>query len=57
MQSSAVLFLHLFCRNNFATKVCELNKFKLDGLQPPVPLSMSDLCVRSIPAVAPKLLV
>jgi len=57
MQSSAVLFLHLFCRNNFATKVCESNKLMLDGLQPLASLSMSDLSVCPISAVTPKLLI
>jgi hypothetical protein len=32
MQPGAVLFLHLFCRNNFAAKVCELHKLALDCL-------------------------
>jgi len=43
-----MLFSHLFCRNNLATKICELNKFKLDRLQPFVPLSVSDLRICSI---------
>ena len=33
MQPNAVLFSHLFCRNNFATKLSESNKLMLDGLQ------------------------
>jgi hypothetical protein len=57
MQASAVHFPHLFCRNNFATKVCESNKLMLDRLQPFAPLSVSDLSICSIPAVTPKLLI
>src|SRR6266567_1690900 len=34
MQPRAVLFPHLFCRNNFTTQVCEANKLMLDCLQP-----------------------
>jgi hypothetical protein len=30
MQPGAMLFLHLFCRNNSAAKVCELHKLMLD---------------------------
>ncbi len=57
MQPRAVLFPHLFCRNNFTTKVCEANKLMLDCLQPFIPLSVSDLSICSIPAVTPKLLI
>jgi hypothetical protein len=32
MQPGAVLFLHLFLRNNSAAKVCELQKLALDCL-------------------------
>ena len=32
MQPGAVLFLHLFCRNNSAAKVCKLHKLVLDCL-------------------------
>jgi hypothetical protein len=32
MQPGAMLFLHLFCRNNSAAKVCELHKLMLDCL-------------------------
>jgi hypothetical protein len=32
MQPGAVLFPHLFCRNNSAPKVCELHKLMLDCL-------------------------
>jgi hypothetical protein len=32
MQPGTVLFLHLFCRNNSAAKVCELHKLMLDCL-------------------------
>ena len=57
MQPGAVFFLHLFCRNNPAAKVCELNKLMLDCLQPFIPLFVSDLKIYSIPAVVPKLLI
>ena len=57
MQTSAVLFSPLFCRDNFATKLSELNKVLLDCLQPFHPLSMSDLSIRSAQAVTPKLLI
>jgi len=57
MQSTAVLFFHFFCRNNFATKVRESNKLMLNGLQPLASLSMSDLSVCPIPAITPKLLI
>ena len=30
MQPGAVLFLHLFCRDNSAAKVCEFHKLLLD---------------------------
>jgi len=55
MQPGAVLFLHLFRRNDPAAKVCELNQFMLDCLQPFIPLSVSDLNICSIPTVKPKL--
>ena len=55
MQPRAVLFPHLFCRDNFATKVGKSNKLLLDGLQAFIPLSVSDLSLCSIPALAPKL--
>ena len=50
-------FPHLFCRDNFATKVGKSNKLKLDRLQPFVPLSMSDLTLCSVPALTSKLLI
>jgi hypothetical protein len=43
MQPRAVVFSHLFCRNNIATKVCEANKLMLDSLQPFIPPPVSDL--------------
>lgn len=52
-----MLFLHLFCRNNFAAKVCQSNKLLLDRLQPVAPLSMSDLGLCSMAAITPKLLI
>jgi len=52
-----VLFSHLFCRNNFATKVSELNKLMLDRLQPFVPPSVSDLSICSTRGVTPKFLI
>ena len=57
MQPGAVLFLHLFCRNNPAAKVCELNKLMLDCFQAFIPLFVSDLNICAIPAVVPKLLI
>ncbi len=52
-----MLFPHLFCRDNFATKVGKLNKLLLDGLQAFIPLSVSDLSLCSIPALTSKLLI
>ena len=57
MQPRAVLFLHLFSRDNSAAKVCELHQLLLDCLQTFIPLSVSDLSICSIPAVPPKLLI
>lgn len=57
MQSSAVLFSHLFCGDNLATEVCELNKLLLDCLQAFHSFSVSDLSLGSIHAVTPKLLI
>ena len=52
-----MLFLHLFRRNNSTAKVGELHQLVLDGLQTLVPLSVSGLHIRSIPAETPKLLI
>ena len=57
MQSGEGLFFRLLCRNDFAAKVCELQKLALNFLQPLAPLSVSDLNTCSIPAVTPKLLI
>jgi hypothetical protein len=57
MQPRVVRFPYLFRRDNFATKVGKSNKLMLDGLQPFVPLSVSDLSLCSIPALTPKLLI
>ncbi len=57
MQPIAVLFSQLFCRNNFASKVCELNKLLLDRLQPFVSLYASELSICPIRAVTAKLLI
>jgi hypothetical protein len=57
MQPRAVLFPHLFCRDNFAAQVGESNKLMLDRLQALVPLSVRDLSLCSIPALAPKLFI
>ena len=57
MQPGAVLFLHLFRRNNSAAKICELHKLMLDCLKPFISLSVGDLKSCSIPAVTPKLLI
>lgn len=52
-----MLFSHLFCGDNFATKVGELNKLLLDCLQPFHSFSVSDLSLCSIYFVTPKLLI
>lgn len=57
MQPGAVFFLHLFCRHNLASKISELHKLALNRLQPFIPLSVSDLEIRSIPALTPELLI
>ena len=45
MQPSPVLFPHLLCRNNFATKVGKPYKFMLDSLQSFIPSPGSDLSI------------
>ena len=55
IQAGAVLFLHLLCRNNSATKISELHKLGLYCLQPFIPLSVSGLDICSIDAATPKL--
>jgi hypothetical protein len=57
MQPGAMLFLHLFGRDNSAAKVCQLHQLPLDCLQPFIPLSVSDLSICTITTVAPKLLI
>ena len=57
VQAGVMLFLHSFCRNNSAAKVCQLHKLMLNSLQSLTPLSVSDLHICSIPAVTPKLLI
>lgn len=57
MQTRAVLFFHLFGRDNSAAEVCELHQLPLDCLQPFIPLSVSNLSIGSIPTVMPKLLI
>ena len=57
VQPSAMVLPHLFCRNDFPTKLPELNKLMLDRLQPLVPPSMNDLSICPIQAVPPKLLI
>ena len=57
MQPSAVLFLHLFGRNNSASEVGELNKLLLDCLQAFIPLLVSGLNICAVAAVAAKLLI
>ena len=55
-----MVFPHLFCRNNFPTKLSELNKLMLDRLQPFVPRSVSELSIcsiQSVQSVTPKLLI
>jgi hypothetical protein len=57
VQPSAMVFPHLFCRNDFPTKLSELNKLMLDRLQPLVPPSVRDLSICPIQAVTPELLI
>ena len=45
MQARAVLFPHLFCRNNFATKVGKSHEFMLDSLQSFIPPTVTDLSI------------
>src|SRR5437764_6376191 len=54
MQPGTVLFLHLFNRLHLAAEACKLRKLLLDGLQPFMPLPMSELrlgSVRTCPAI------
>lgn len=51
MQPRAVPFLHLFDRKNLGAKASELDKFLLDCLQTFLPLDVSDLSLRAIPAM------
>jgi hypothetical protein len=57
VQPGAMLSPQFLCRNNTASKVCELHKLMLNSLEPLTPLSVSDLIICSIPAVTPKLLI
>ncbi len=57
MQPGAVLFSHLFRRNDFATQVGKSNKLLLDRLQPLIPLSASDLSICSLSTIAPRLII
>ena len=57
VKPGAMLFPHLFCRNDSAAKVCELRKFLLDGLQPFMPLAVSDVILCPALASSPKLLI
>jgi hypothetical protein len=57
MQARAVLFPHLFCRNNFATKVGKSHEFMLDSLQSFIPPTVTDLSICWFPSVTPKLLI
>jgi hypothetical protein len=57
VQPRAMLFLHLFCRNNFAAKICQPNKLFLYRLQPVTPPSVGDLGFGALAAVAPKLFI
>ncbi len=57
VQPIAMIFPHLFCRNDFPTKLSELNQLMLDRLQPLVPPSVSDLSICPIQSVTPKLLI
>lgn len=55
--AGAVLFLHLFHGAHAAAEVGELGKFLLDGLEPFMPLAVSDLSLRFVPALTAILLV
>jgi hypothetical protein len=57
MQPGAVLLLHLFYGVDLSPKGGKLCKFLLDGLQPLMPLAVSDLSICFIFAVTPILLV
>jgi hypothetical protein len=57
VQAGAMLFLHLFCRNNSAAEVCQSPKLVLDCFQPFLPASVSNLSHCTIPNCTPKLLI
>jgi hypothetical protein len=54
MQPRAVLFFPLFDRQNSSAKVSELGEFLLDGLQPFMPLAVSDLSLCFILTPTPR---
>jgi hypothetical protein len=53
----AVLFFHLLDRKNPASKVLDLRQFLLNGLQPFMPLAMSDLGLGVVSASKPVFLI
>ncbi len=57
MQTGTVLRLPLFDRENSSAKTGELDQFVLDCLQSFLPLAMSDVCFRFVPALTPVLVV
>ena len=57
MQTGEVLSFPLFHRENSSAKVSELAEFLLDGLEPFMPLAVSDLSFCSVVALTPILIV
>jgi hypothetical protein len=57
MHASAMLLFHLLNRNHFAAEVGQLGKLLLDGLEPFVSLSVSDLRIGSVAPLSPILLI
>ena len=53
MRRGAVFFLDLLNRKNSPSEVRELGEFLLDGLQPLVPLAVSDLRLGFVAALTP----
>jgi len=57
MQTGEVLSFPLFHRENSSAKVSELAEFLLDGLEPFMPLAVSDLSLCFVVALTPILIV
>ena len=53
MQTGEVLSFPLFHRENSSAKVSELAEFLLDGLEPFMPLAVSDLSLCFVVALTP----